>query len=344
MASRSSCFVAIGLAVGSLLPAAVRAQVVPRLTVDSTHISADTVGLGDAVDLRLWISMAPGSVLFLPDSLHAPGFEPLGPMRWSADRERSTVEVTYPLIAFQIGDLVVPEFEVYGAAREEGVAAGMASTGDLVGNFDSFVDGAEHVPSARLRTVPPHGLWVGSVLIVEDASGGLRPRPPADVAGGSVSLLPLLLGLASAAALAWALIVGIGAWRRERAATLAAVSARDAALAALAELRDSGAHREGRTHDFFTRSSEVVRRYVETLRAIWGPAWTSTELMEELRSTPDGTRSDELTREMAGAEAVKFGGRRPDPEEAESHLDVLYEWVEKRPAEPATIDVTEDGS
>lgn len=311
------------------------AQTAPRLTVDSVRLSADTIGLGDGVDLRLWISTAPGSVLFLPDSLFAPGFEPLGAVRWSADRERSAVEVTYPLIAFQIGDLEIPEFEVYGAAREEGVAAGMASTGDLVGDFEAFVDGAGELPSARLRPVPAQRISVLSVLIVEDASGGLRPRPPADVAGGSVSVLAVLLGLMSAVGLTWALAVGIGSWHRERAAALAAISARQAALNALDDLRASGAHRDGRTRDFFTRSSDVVRRYVESLRSIWGPAWTSTELMDDLRSTPEGTSSEGLTQEMAEAEAVKFGGRRPDPDEAEAHLDVLYGWVRESPTDPA---------
>lgn len=310
------------------------AQAVPRVTVDEVALSADTVGIGDAFELRMSVSLAPGSVLFLPDSLTAPGFEPLGPATWTVDRDNNVVEVVYPLIAFQVGAVDVPEFEVYAAAREEGVAAGMAQQGALVGRFEDFIDGVDAVPSARLRTVPAQRLWVASVLHVEDVAVGLRPRPPADVAGASVHLWAVLLGAAGLAVLVWAGGGALLVWRRERAAALAAVTARDRALRDLEELRASGAHTDGRLQHFFTRTSDIVRRYVETLERKWGPAWTSTELMSELRRLPVGDPTDRLSSEMTDAEFVKFGGRRPDVDAAEEHWDAVREWIASRPTTP----------
>ncbi|MEM7416031.1 MAG: hypothetical protein AAF389_11075 [Gemmatimonadota bacterium] len=310
------------------------AQSVPRVTVDDVVLSADTVEIGDSFELRMSVSLAPGSVLFLPDSIVAPGFEPLGPATWTVDRDRDIVEVVYPLIAFQVGTVEVPEFEVYAAAREEGVAAGMAQQGALVGRFEDFIDGVQDVPSARLRTVPAQQLWVASVLHVEDVAVGLRPRPPADVAGASIHVWAVLLGTAGLAVLLWAGGGAVLTWRRERAAALAAVTARDEALRALEELWSSGAHADGRLQLFFTRTSDIVRRYVETLERAWGPAWTSTELMRDLQRSPDGGDTDRLSTEMNDAEFVKFGGRRPAADDAEEHWEAVHNWIESRPTTP----------
>lgn len=323
----------IALSMGAAAPTA--GQAIPRLTVDSAYLSADTVGIGDSFELTLSISLAPASVLFIPDSLYAPSFQPLGPAEWTVDREASRVSVTYPLIAFEVGALEVPEFEVYAAAREEGVAAGMAATGDWVGDFEAFIDGVAEVPSARLRAVPPQQLWVASVLLVEDVAVGLRPRPPADVAGADVHVLALLLGLLSLGVFVWAAWSPLRAWNEARLAAAAAVSARDRALRDLEALRTSGVHHDGRLQDFFTRSSAIVRRYVETLDRRWSPAWTSTELMGGLDDSL-GDESAGVSTEMAEAEVVKFGGLRPDTDTAEAHVQALKRWIESRPVQAPT--------
>lgn len=303
---------------------------VPRLTVHEASLSADTIGIGDSFDLTLRIETAPNSVLFLPDSLYAPGFEPLGPVEWSQSGENEVTAV-YPLIAFQVGTVQVPDFEVFASSSAEAIAAGVASPGDVVGDFDGFVDNVAALPTARLRSVAPQSLWVASVLIVEDVAVGFRPRPPADVWGASRNPVALTLGLLSLLILTWATAGAVRDWQARRAMLARAVDARRQALADLDDLLASDLHREGRIREFFRRSSDIVRRYVEQLEERWGPAWTATELMTELREAPVAESSDGLEGEMASAETVKFGGDRPDVERAVEHVATVRAWIEEQP-------------
>jgi hypothetical protein len=106
-------------------------------------------------------------------------------------------------------------------------------------------------------------------------------------------------------------------------------------LRALDELLAEGGHRDGRVSLFYARSSEIVRRYVESFDRRWSPAWTSTELMTDLDARLGEQTAAPLSGEMTSAEHVKFGGRRPDPERAEAHLKGVRDWVATRePLEP----------
>lgn len=307
-----------------------RAQTVPRLTVLEASINADTIGIGDRFDVTLRIETAPSSVVFLPDSLFASGFEPLGPVEWSRSADNEITAI-YPLIAFQVGTVEVPEFEVFGASIAEGVAAGVASSGDVVGDFGRFVDNVAALPSARLRSVPPLSVWVASVLIVEDVAVGFRPRPPADVSGASRNVFAVLVGLGSLLLLAWVTSATVREWLTRRAMAARAMDARRKALAELDDLMASDLHHEGRVREFFRRSSDIVRRYVEHLEERWGPAWTSTELMSELRDAPIAPGTEGLEGEMASAETVKFGGDRPDVARADEHVRSVRQWIEEQP-------------
>jgi hypothetical protein len=306
------------------------AQTVPRLTVLEASISADTIGIGDGFDVTLRIELAPGSVAFLPDSLYGSGFEPLGSVEWTRSAENE-ITATYPLIAFQVGTVEVPEFEVFAASLAEGVAAGVASSGDVVGDFGRFVDNVSALPSARLRSVPPMSIWVASVLIVEDVAVGFRPRPPADVWGANRNAIAMALGFGSLILLFWVASGATREWLNRRAMAARALDARRQALAELDELLASGLHHEGRVREFFRRSSDIVRRYVEHLEDRWGPAWTSTELMTDLRDAPVAPVTEDLEGEMASAETVKFGGDRPDVERADEHVRTVRQWIEDQP-------------
>lgn len=306
------------------------AQTVPRLTVHEASLSADTIGIGDSFDVTLRIEVAPNSVAFLPDSLFAPGFEPLGPLEWSQTGDNEITAV-YPLIAFQVGTVAVPDFEVFAASSAEAIAAGVASPGDVVGDFGAFVDNVAALPSARLRSVAPMSLWVASVLIVEDVAVGFRPRPPADVSGASRNPLAILLGIGSLLLLGWATSGTVRDWLAQRAMLARAVDARRRALADLDALMASQIHREGRVRDFFRSTSDIVRRYVEQLEERWGPAWTSTELMTDLREAPVADPTEPLEGEMATAESVKFGGDRPDVARADEHWQTVRKWIEDQP-------------
>ncbi len=312
------------------------------VSVSGIALSHDTVGIGDLVDLSFVIDLAPGTIVFVPDSLDSSDFESFESVRWtSQDGPDGAVRltVTYPLIAFQVGGIAVPEFPIFAARGSEARSAGFASDGDLVGRWSAFRAEPGEAPSARMLMIPPQPLWVASVLEIEDASNGVQPRPVADVVGGErhwpATILALLFGL---------LFTGIlitsahAAWVAIRDRPAPPPDPRLAALAALDALLEEGSHRGGDVRGFYTRASDITRRFVELFDQRWGPARTSTELMNDLGTAvrrPDFAPIpdvDPLTGVMEHAEQVKFGGDRPDADEAERELDAVRRWVERAEA------------
>jgi hypothetical protein len=73
---------------------------------------------------------------------------------------------------------------------------------------------------------------------------------------------------------------------------------------------------------------------VETLDRRWNRTWTSTELMSDLTAHHRSGSTGDLEGTMARAEAVKFGGARPSPPEAESDWRVMRAWIEGSPGPP----------
>ena len=52
------------------------------VSVSDITLSSDTVGIGDLIDLSLVIDLAPGTIVFLPDSLDTSDFESFGQVQW----------------------------------------------------------------------------------------------------------------------------------------------------------------------------------------------------------------------------------------------------------------------
>ncbi len=333
--------VIVSVVLGAWSPLAISAQDVPRVTVTRVAVSADTLELGDRFEVLLDLRLAPGSVAYVPDSLSGPGFEPFGPVQWSVDPMNdggAVLSVRYPLIAFEVGEVAVPGFDVFAADAEEGRAIGSAAAGSPVGSFEVFVEGVSRVPSARLTSVPAQEVWVASVLQLDDMTHAIAPRPPADVAGGDrdwpATVLTLLFGFTILTIAA----VSVRDWSdaRRKVAGAGVTSPRSVALTSLDALLDEGLHRSGLTREFFDRSSAIVRRYIEPMDARWSPAWTSSELMRGLtgrESSLGAPDAGSVADEMHSAEAVKFGGVRPDPDAAETHVRRLRHWIEATPAD-----------
>jgi hypothetical protein len=318
----------------------------PRISVTAVRTSSDTIVLGDVFALHVGVHLAPGSIAFVPDSILGRGFEPFGPVEWSAADTPDgglDLSLTYPLIAFQVGTVQVPEFEVYGAAAAEGLGAGLVRDGQPIGDFEAFADNVSLVPSARLAPVPARQVAVASVLVLDEVSEGIAPRPPADVAGGNRDWTSTLLTLLFGAVFLGVTTVTVRDWAASRSVPeiVVAPSPRTVALDSLDDLLAGPLLEEGRTRDFFTRSSEITRRYVEGFEPRWGPAWTGTELMTDLglrhddpRRTPAGEAPPDpepLRREVETAERVKFGGLRPDREAAQEHVRRVRAWIASVP-------------
>lgn len=305
----------------------------------SVALSNDSVEIGDRFDLHLALSLSADEVAFFPDSLAAPGVEPFEAVNWSVEPGPDggrVLSVSYPLLAYRTGSVLVPDFQVFVAPRGEAVEADFADEDDLVGSWDAFRAAPAEVPSVRLVPVPPRQVMVATVLGLDDITTQITPRPPADLSGGDRDWLStLLLGLFGV------LLAGIAVsstrdWMRHRAIVPPPPppSPKERALSILAEVEASGMHADGRLRDFYTEWSEAVRRYVESFQPGWSPAWTSTELMSDLQG---GRRSlaearslgpDEIVGIMRTAEEVKFGGRRPGPDTALDHLRRARSWIE----------------
>ena len=171
--------------------------------------------------------------------------------------------------------------------------------------------------------------------MLEDITSGLEPRPPADVVGPGwnrlavatiVALSVLLLALARSVALS---LLPDGQTREPLDSSPPQDSALvrwQKALDELDHILELGLHTEGRTDEFYGRSSAVVRSFVEGFDAEWRPSLTSSELMSRLRACTNGSVRD-LFASMHTAEIVKFGRLRPDASTAEGHWRDLRIWV-----------------
>ena len=306
----------------------------------TVELSADTVGIGDVFELRIEFELPPGQIAYVPDSLESTdSFESLGPVRWSVERAAegaSAVSLTYPLIAFRVGVVAIPEFTILTGRTASVDGSGTATGTEAVGSWHAIEIQPELAESLTSLPVPSRRVWVASVLLLEDISRGLVPRPADDVVGSSWHRWALLFGLAFAALLTGVLSLAGRDWFAARyptqtdAAGLRLDPVEAARLAALAELDRLLAlrlHEEGRVDEFYTRSSSAVRGYVEHLDAAWGAAHTSTELMGHLEERANGNTAPALLAEMHVAEVVKFGRLRPDSRAAETHWNALRGWV-----------------
>jgi hypothetical protein len=303
----------------------------PLVSATAT-LSADTVELGAAFELRVSFDVRQGTRVHFPDTLAATeSIESLAPVTWSAEPAAdggARLTLTYPLIAFRAGNVPVPGLDVVSAPAGSLDGLERLPGGSGVGAWSDAPLGAGGVP---LR-FPRRPVWVTPALTPDRLQAGVEPMPAGDVVGPSWHWPSVGLALLSSMAL---LGVVVSAARTRVAARLPSSGSRgdtleDARLAALAELDRliATVPRDGpRMRDLYTRSSGAVRGYVERLDPAWGPNLTSSELMAELYHRARGGSARALVAEMEAAETVKFGRRRPEPPTAEEHLRALRHWV-----------------
>ncbi len=318
--------------------AQVVSDIVPGGAV-SVQLSSDTVEIGDVIELRIELEVPAGRIAYFPDSLASTsGFESRGPVEWHAERRTdggSIVSLTYAAFAFQFGVRATPEFEIMtGPAPSRDENSGPTAV-EPVGSWRTIEE--PDVAAALVRfIVPSQHVMVTSVVLLQNISQGLAPRPADDVVGSSWKWTSLLWALAFGGVLTWVLAATGRDWLAARAAARGDVgtvaldpieAARLAALAELDRLLGLGLPEKGFVDEFYTRSSTTIRGYVERLDPSWGPAITSTELMQKLEKRANGRAVPDLSREMYLAETVKFGRLRPDPATAKKHWTTLRTWV-----------------
>ena len=298
-------------------------------------LSADTVPMGEVFELLVRVPVPPGSAVYFPDTLaRTEVLESHATVRWESEAATgggATLTLTYPVIAWGAGGVPVPGFDVFVApSGAPPPAAPSLPGGSHVGAWsDAPVRGAVYVQPLR---VPRRGVWVTPVFSEEQLEVGVDPMPAADVVGGSWHLPSVALGLLFTGGL---VALGLRAWRRAVGGTAGGqgdvawtpAASRRQALGQLDRLLAEKLHSVGRTHELYTRSSDIVRTFVARMDPALGSDLTSSELMGRLRGRTNGRHGDALFREMRTAEVVKFGRARPPEAEAESHIHSLRDWI-----------------
>ena len=271
------------------------------------------VTVGDLIRFTLTVTAGPGVEVDLPEpdpylgKFEILGHEVAGPVEEQGNRIWT---VAYTLAIYETGSFEIPSVTV--GYRGGGVQAGSVQTQE-------------------------HSVRVESTLS-EDSEDILDIKGPLEIPRSLWSLWPWI-----AAALGLAALV-ILYLRRRGGGSPSAVSRKprlppyDEAYQALCRLRDSGLLEEGRLKTYFTRLSEIIRRYLERRYLIQAMESTTTQVLDQLRKMA----LDELNlfRDFFPCcDLVKFAKYAPSVPEQERVTQLAFRILEAtRPAEPVLPD------
>jgi len=257
-----------------------------RLTdaVDTTVVT-----VGDRIHLAITVEHAVGARVVWPDSLDLSPFEvqaaePVTPST-EGDRVRSGVVLT--LVAFELGQLEVP-------------------------SFDIAVEG----PGDGSEVLSTHRFGIEVVSVGADEGGDIRDiRGPFWIPVSVVTVsIWLLVLLAAVVLLVW--IVRRMRGRGGEAPVEAVVPARppaEVALQALAAIEASPLLERGQVKEYHIRVSETLRVYVEGRFRTPALEMTTREVVMALRRTAvDADFVSGLSRCLDACDMVKFAKVRPD--------------------------------
>jgi hypothetical protein len=309
-------------------------QSLPAGAVSNVDLSADTIALGDVFEVQFTVRFPPSRTVFFPDSLTASdSYAPYGPVTWTSEPESAgqvTLHVRYSLLALELGSVTISGFDLFTTPSETPTA----DAPQLVGVWDVGTRTSGAISGAEPLSVPAQRLWVASVLPPDDVTQGLEPRPAADVWGTDWHWPSLALAAGSGLIVILAIALGTQSLMTQTSGTGVDVtrpsaSPKAVALEALDQLYARDLHRSGAIEEFYLRTSDIVRRYIETLDRSWGASHTSTELLRALDARLSELPTGHLQSEMSSAETVKFGLLRPEEARAEDHWRLLRSWIEQ---------------
>jgi hypothetical protein len=292
--------------------------------------------MAEVFELRVEVPVPAGSLVFFPDSVPSTDdVESFTPVEWRARRGpdgSAIVELTYALMPFGTGTIVLPPVDVITMPRGERIDGQAIPGGSVVGAWEM-----RQPALGSTRSITPPMVWVEPVYSMDDVVSGMSPRGPEDVLGFSWSWPSVVLVLLFSTVIGGAVVTTTREWLANRPDTRPIPpaggtnldQARRQAITELDRLVASGPYPAERAYALYQASSGIVRGYAERLDPEWGPELTSSELMSELRSRSleDGS----LAAEMHRAEAVKFGLLRPGSDPTSVHLTVLRDWLAGQP-------------
>jgi hypothetical protein len=281
-----------------LFAAPLAAQSSIRTDVDTTLVT-----VGDLVTMTVSVEHEAGAAVVWPDSIDLAPFEVLEartrPAEADGDRARSTA--VFSLAAFELGELVIPSFDVLVVA-----------------------------PDGSAETLSTDEYGVEVVTVGEDETGDIRDiRGPLGIPISAVRVAFLGVLLLIVGLLAYA-----GLRRRGPVADRPAPGppprpAHEVALEALARIESSPMLERGQVKEYHIEISDVLRRYVEARFGVTALEMTTWEIIEGLeRVQVDPGFREGLRRFLDQCDMVKFAKVRPDADASREALALGRELVE----------------
>ena len=313
----------------SIVPIAILIFCLPALPGQSpvqldSRVDPAQVTVGDLIRLTLTVKADPGVEVDLPEpdpdmgEFQVLGHEVAGPVE---DDGHRILTVVYTLALYKTGSFEIPPVAV--GYRGEGVQAG----------------------SVRTRE---HSVRVESTLS-DDSKDILDIKGPLEIPRSLWSLWPWFAAALGLAALIFLYLRRKGGEAPSAVSRKPRLSPYDEAYRALRRLRDSGLLEEGQLKPYFTRLSEIIRRYLERRYLIQAMESTTTQLLDQLRKMSLALDELKLFRDFFPCcDLVKFAKYAPPVPEQERVTELAFRILEvTRPTEPvlpATVESTPESA
>ncbi len=309
----------------SIVPIAILIFCLPALPGQSpvqldSRVDPAQVTVGDLIRLTLTVTADPGVEVDLPEpgpdmgEFEVLGHEVAGPVE---DDGHRIWTVVYTLALYKTGSFEIPPVAV--SYRGEGVQAGSVRTQE-------------------------HSVRVESTLS-DDSKDILDIKGPLEIPRSLWSLWPWFAAALGLAALIFLYLRRKGGEAPSAVSRKPRLSPYDEAYRALRRLRDSGLLEEGQLKPYFTRLSEIIRRYLERRYLIQAMESTTTQLLDQLRKMSLALDELKLFRDFFPCcDLVKFAKYAPPVPEQERVTELAFRILEvTRPTEPvlpATVEST----
>ena len=309
----------------SIVPIAILIFCLPALPGQSpvqldSRVDPAQVTVGDLIRLTLTVTADPGVEVDLPEpdpdmgEFQVLGHEVAGPVEDDGHRIWTLV---YTLALYKTGSFEIPPVAV--SYRGEGDQAGSVRTQE-------------------------HSVRVESTLS-DDSKDILDIKGPLEIPRSLWSLWPWFAAALGLAALIFLYLRRKGGEAPSAVSRKPRLSPYDEAYRALRRLRDSGLLEEGQLKPYFTRLSEIIRRYLERRYLIQAMESTTTQLLDQLRKMSLALDELKLFRDFFPCcDLVKFAKYAPPVPEQERVTELAFRILEvTRPTEPvlpATVEST----
>ncbi|MDE2925789.1 MAG: BatD family protein [Acidobacteriota bacterium] len=308
-----------------IIPIAILIFCLPALPGQSpvqldSRVDPAQVTVGDLIRLTLTVTADPGVEVDLPEpdpdmgEFEVLGHEVAGPVE---DDGRRIWTVVYTLALYKTGSFEIPPVAV--SYRGEGVQAGSVRTQE-------------------------HSVRVESTLS-DDSKDILDIKGPLEIPRSLWSLWPWFAAALGLAALIFLYLRRKGGEAPSAVSREPRLSPYDEAYQALRRLRDSGLLEEGQLKPYFTRLSEIIRRYLERRYLIQAMESTTTQLLDQLRKMSLALDELKLFRDFFPCcDLVKFAKYAPTVPEQERITELAFRILEvTRPTEPV-LPATEEST